>query len=170
MEGSIQEILGRLLAGQQEMKARLERAEAFYAEMKADIYAKTEGRQEKADADAKTRHEEAEARQQRAEGRQEKMKAEIKAAYAEMDARAEARHERFLARLDGLTSCGKGTTTCQTTSCSEEMEATNLEATTEATEAAVKRPELFEKEEANFDNIGSSEDRSGYQRLAVRRR
>jgi hypothetical protein len=33
----------------------------------------------------------------------------------------------------------------------------------------VKRQELF-KEETNFDNIGSSEDRSGYQRLAVRRR
>jgi hypothetical protein len=42
---------------------------------------------------------------------QEKMKADIKdeskAAYAEMKARAEARHERFLARLDGLTSHGK---------------------------------------------------------------
>jgi hypothetical protein len=53
--------------------------------------------------------------------RQEKM-------YAEMEARAEARHERFLARLDGLTSHGKGTTTSQTktTSSSEEMEATNF--------------------------------------------
>jgi hypothetical protein len=40
------------------------------------------------------------------------------------DAEAKARHERFLAFLDGLTSRGKGTTTCQTetTSCPEEME------------------------------------------------
>jgi hypothetical protein len=30
--------------------------------------------------------------------------AEMKVSYAEMEARAEARHERFLAFLDGLTS------------------------------------------------------------------
>jgi hypothetical protein len=169
---------------------------ATYAEMKADINAdakarheEAEARQEKADADAKARHEEAEAQQQRAEARQEKMntemkasqerasaemkvvQAEIKAAYAEMEARAEARHERFLARLDGLISYGEGTTTCQTetTSSSEEMEATNLKATPEETEAPVERQDLV-KEEINAENIGSSDDRSGYQRLAVRRR
>jgi hypothetical protein len=92
------------------------------------------------------------------------VQAEIKAAYAEMEARAEARHERFLVRLDGLTSYGKETTTC-----SEEMDATILEANPEETEAAVERQDLF-KEEINLENIGSSEDRSGYQRLVVRRR
>jgi hypothetical protein len=63
------------------------------------------------------------------------------------------------------------TTTCQTEtrSCSEEMEATNLEATPEATEAAAERQELF-KEEIYSNNIGSLEDRSGYQRLVVGRR
>jgi hypothetical protein len=88
-----------------------------------------------------------------------------------MEARAEARHERFLARLDGLTSYGEGTTTCQTetTSSSEEMEATNLEATPEETEAPVERQD-FVKEEINAENIVSSEDRYGYLRLAVRRR
>jgi hypothetical protein len=63
------------------------------------------------------------------------MTAEMKASQAEMEARAEDRHERFLAFLDELKSYGEGTTTCQTetTSCSEEMEATNLEATPEET-------------------------------------
>jgi hypothetical protein len=75
-----------------------------------------------------------------------------------------------LARLDGLTSYGKGSKTCQTetTSCWEEIEATNLEATPDETEAAVERQDLFKKE-INAENFGSSEDRSGYQRLAVRR-
>jgi hypothetical protein len=41
------------------------------------------------------------------------MKASQEKMYAEMEARAEARHERFLARLDGLTSHRKGTMTCQ---------------------------------------------------------
>jgi hypothetical protein len=97
------------------------------------------------------------------------LQAEIKAAYAEMEARAEA--ERFLVSLDGLTSYGEGTTTCQTdtTSSSEEMEATKLEATPEETEDTVERQELF-KEEINVDNIGSSEDRCEEQRLVVRRR
>jgi hypothetical protein len=49
------------------------------------------------------------------------------------------------------------------------MEATSLEANPEETEAAVERQELF-KEELNNENVGSSEDRSGEQRLAVRRR
>jgi hypothetical protein len=53
---------------------------------------------------------------------------------------------------------------------SEEMDATRLETNPEETKAAVERPELFEKEETYAENIGSSEDRSGYQRLAVRRR
>jgi hypothetical protein len=128
-------------------------------------------RQEKFDADAKASHEEAEARQ-------EKMYAEIEARavahqekISEMEAMAEARRERFLAFLDGLTFYGEGMTTCQTEtmSSSEEMEATNLEATPEATEAPVERQDLV-KEEINAENIGSSEDRSGYQRLAVRRR
>jgi hypothetical protein len=52
---------------------------------------------------------------------------------------------------------------------SEEMEATNLEATPEATEAAVERQELF-KEETSPNNIGSSEDRCEEQRLVARRR
>jgi hypothetical protein len=88
-----------------------------------------------------------------------------------MEAMAEARHERFLAFLDGMTSYEEGTTACQaeTTSCLEEMEATTLEATPEATEAAVERQELF-KEETYSNNIGSSEDRFGYRRLVLRRR
>jgi hypothetical protein len=88
------------------------------------------------------------------------VQAEIKVAYAEMEARAEARHERFLARLDELTFYGEGTTTCQreAMTCSEEMEATNLDATPEATEAAVEWQELHEKE-INAENIGSWEDR-----------
>jgi hypothetical protein len=63
------------------------------------------------------------------------VQAETKAAYAEMEAQEEARHERFLAGRDGFKSHGKGTMTCQTetTSCSEEMEATNLETTPEET-------------------------------------
>jgi hypothetical protein len=85
-----------------------------------------------------------------------------------MEARVVARHERFLERLDGVTSYGKGTTTCQT-SCTEEMVATTLEANPDAIEAAVERQELF-KGEIYPNNIGSSEDRSGYQRLAVQRR
>jgi hypothetical protein len=150
MEPSLQQMMAHLIA---EMKAA-------HVEMKADIIAdakarheEAEARQEKADADAKARHEEAAARQEM------------------RNAEAKVRHERFLARLDGLTSYGEGTATCQTetTSSSEEMEATNLEATPEATEAAVERQELFE-EEINFDTIGSSEDRCEDQRLAVRRR
>jgi hypothetical protein len=94
---------------------------------------------------------------------------EIKASLENMEARAVARHERSLAFLDGLTSYGEGTTTWQTTQCSEEMEATNLEAMPEETEAPVERQELFE-EEINFDTIGSSENRCEDQRLAVRRR
>jgi hypothetical protein len=76
----------------------------------------------------------------------------------------------FLARLDGLTSYGEGTTICQTetTSCSEEMDATTLAANPEETEAVVERQDLF-KEETNFDNIGSSEDRCKDELLVVRR-
>jgi hypothetical protein len=48
------------------------------------------------------------------------------------------------------------------------MKATRLEATLEA-EPVLECQELF-KEETNVDNIASSEDRYGEQRLAVRRR
>jgi hypothetical protein len=101
----------------------------------------------------------------------EEMKASQERATAEMEARAVARHERSLVRLDGLISYGKRTTTCQTetTSRSEEMEATNLDATLEAAESAVERQKLRENE-INADNTVSSEDRYGEQRLVVRRR
>jgi hypothetical protein len=81
--------------------------------------------------------EETAARQEAAASRQGKRNAEAK-----------AHHERFLVRLDGLTSYGEGTTTCQTgtTQCSEEMEATNLEATPEETEAPVERQDLVKEE------------------------
>jgi hypothetical protein len=49
------------------------------------------------------------------------------------------------------------------------MEAKNLEATPDETEAAVERQEPF-KEQINFDNITSSEDRYGDRRLVVLRR
>jgi hypothetical protein len=69
MEGSLQEILECLLAGQQEMNARHERAnaelKAAQAEMKADINTIIEAGQERANA-------------------------ELKAAQAEMEARADA--------------------------------------------------------------------------------
>jgi cell pole-organizing protein PopZ len=78
------QMLQRLLAGQQETNARLERAEAFYAEMKADICAKIEARQQREDADAKARHEEAKSRHEKAEA-DAKVRHE-KAAYAEMEA------------------------------------------------------------------------------------
>jgi hypothetical protein len=75
-------------------------------------------RQEKAEADAKARHEKAEAdaktRHEEAAARQEKATAELKAA--------------ILASFIGSTTCQT-----ETTSSSEEMEATNLEATSEAT-------------------------------------
>jgi hypothetical protein len=99
-----------------QMMTRLEGAEA-----------RADARQENANAEMKAS--------------QETASAEMKSTYAEIEARAEARHERFLARLDELTPYGEGTTTCQieTTSCSEEMDATTLEANPEATEAAVER-------------------------------
>jgi hypothetical protein len=49
------------------------------------------------------------------------------------------------------------------------MEATDVEANPEETEAAVERQELYEKE-INFDNIGSLEGRYGDGRLVVQRR
>jgi hypothetical protein len=90
---------------------------------------------------------------------------------ADVIARIEAGQKEILALFRGSKTYGKGTTTCQreTTSCPEEMEATNLEATPDETVAAVEWQELREKE-INAKNIGSLEDRSGYQRLAVRRR
>jgi hypothetical protein len=106
------------------------------------------------------RKEEAAACQEAAAARQEKRNAE-----------ATVRHERFLAILDGWKSYRKGTPTCQTekTTCSEEMDATTLEANPVETVAAVERQELF-KEELNNENVGSSEDRCEEQRLVVRRR
>jgi hypothetical protein len=99
---------------------------------------------------------------------QEEATAELK---ADIIAKIEAGHERFLAIPDEWKSYGKGTTTCQadTTSCPEEMDATRLEATLEATEAAVERQKLRENE-INAKNIGSSEDRYAEQGLAARRR
>jgi hypothetical protein len=81
-----------------------------------------------------------------------------------------ALHERFLATLNELKSYEKGTSTGQTetTSCPEEMkDAIILKATLEATEAAVERQQLL-KEGINDENVGSSEDRSGYRHLVVR--
>jgi hypothetical protein len=130
-----------------EMKTSLQQMLArLLAEMKAsqaEMEARAEARQEKADADAKARHEEAAARQ-------EKMNAELKAA---------------------ILASFRGSTTCQTetTSSSEEMEATNLEATPEETEAPVELQDQF-KEEINAENIGSSEDQCENRCLAVRRR
>jgi hypothetical protein len=87
-----------------------------------------------------------------------------------MESRPEARHEWFLAFLDGLTSYGEGTTTCQTetTLCPGEMDATRL-VNPEETEAAVEPQELPDNE-INAENTGSSEGRYGEQHLAVRRR
>jgi hypothetical protein len=137
--------------------------------MNAEMEAMAEARQERADARQEKADAEMKASQERASAEMNAVQAEIKAAYAEMEARAEARHERFLALLDGLTSYGKGTATCQATSCTEEMDATTLEANPEETEAAVERQDLF-KEEINLDNIASSEDRCEDHRLAIRRR
>jgi hypothetical protein len=98
--------------------------------------------------------------------------AEMKASYAEMEARAEARHERFLASLDGLTSYGEGTTTCQTetTSCPREMkDSIKMEINPEETWAAVECQEL-QMEEADVDAVVSSADRCEEQRLAARNR
>jgi hypothetical protein len=99
------------------------------------------------------------------------MKASQEKMYAEMEARAEVRYERFLAHMDELTSHRKGTMTCQTEtkSCSVEMEVTDLEATPDETEAAVKRQELLE-EATNFDTLWSLEDRCEDRRLVLRRR
>jgi hypothetical protein len=89
---------------------------------------------------------------------------EIREMHADIIAKIEAGQKEILVSFRGSTTCHT-----ETTSCPGEMDATNLEATLEATEAAVERQALFKKE-INFDNIGSSEDRSGYRRLVVRRR
>jgi hypothetical protein len=138
---------------------------ASQEKMNAEMKVRAEARQEKGNAEMK-------ASQERVSAEMKAVQAEIKAAYAETEARAEACHERFLARLDGLTSHGKGTTTCQTetTSSPEEMkDAIKMEINPEETQTAVQCLE-FQMEEAGAENIGSSEDRFGYQRLAVRRR
>jgi hypothetical protein len=145
MEGSLQEILERLLAGQ--VKA--------IAEMKANINANITVSQEKADA-------------------------ELNAAMHSMRSDIErSLHRQLGALLEGSKSFGTRATICrvppmacpeetETASCPEEMDATRL-VNPGAAEAAVERQELREKE-INAENIGSSEDRSGYRRLVVRRR
>jgi hypothetical protein len=140
MEMRILQMLELLLARQEEAAARQEKA---HADAKA--------LQEKAEADAKAGH--------------EKDEADVKACHEE----AAARQEKATAELKAaILASFRESMTCQTetTSSSEEMEATNLEATLEATEAAAERQKLRENE-INVDNIVSSEDRSGYQRLAV---
>jgi aspartate carbamoyltransferase catalytic subunit len=52
---------------------------------------------------------------------------------------------------------------------SEEMEATNLEATLEATQATMEQQDLF-KGETYFDTIGSLEHQNGNQCLVMRHR
>jgi hypothetical protein len=82
--------------------------------------------------------------------------------------------------LEGLRSCGRRMTACQVLSvacpeksktgseemeaevvtfkeCSDKMEATDLEANTDATEAVVEQQKLLKKE-INFNNIRSLED------------
>jgi hypothetical protein len=96
------------------------------------------------------------------------------------------------ALLEGLKSCGKSATICKVASVAcpdnskpgpermedavvtferslDRMEATNVVATSEKTEATVVGQELF-IQEMNIDNIGSLEDRYGDRCLAVRRR
>jgi hypothetical protein len=80
---------------------------------------------------------------------QEKMMTEMKASQEKMITEMKASQEKMITEMKAAY--------------------TNLEALPEATEAAVERQKLRE-EEINAENIGSSEDRSGYQRLAVRRR
>jgi hypothetical protein len=96
-----------------QMITRLEEAEAKAEARQEKADADAKARQEKADADAKARQERADAcqekanaemkaSQERANAEMKAVQIEIKAAYAEMEARAEVRHERFLARLDGI--------------------------------------------------------------------
>jgi hypothetical protein len=128
-----------------EMKASQERTSA---EIKA-AYVDAKARQEKADADAKARHEEAEASQEKAdakiEARLERMEATMYSMRSDIE---RSLHQQMGALLEGSRSFGTRTTICrvppatcqtETTSSSEEMEATNLEATSEETEAAVER-------------------------------
>jgi hypothetical protein len=160
METSLQQMMAHLLA-----------------EMKADINAKIEAIQEKADADAKAPQEKADAdakaRHEEAAARQKKANAELKAEMHSMRSDIErSLHQQMGALLEGSRSFGTRTricrvppATCQTeTSYPEEMDATRLEASPEETEVPLERKELF-KEEINIDNIGASEDRCKDQRL-----
>jgi hypothetical protein len=131
--------------------------ERLYAKQSEEMKA----RQEKADANAKARQEKADAN---AEARQEMMEAEIKAdinanitaSQEKADVDAKARHEEAATRQEKATAeltaailaTFRGSTTWQTEtpSSSEEMDATRLEATLEATEAIVERQELFKEE------------------------
>jgi hypothetical protein len=146
--------------------------------------------------------EEMKAGQDKTNAKIEEMKAgqeERKAHQDKVDAEAKAHHEQLHqdingymeALLEGLRSCGKGTTICKVPSVvrpensktglkemeaavntfeehSSKMDATDLEANSEATEAVQQRQELCE-EEISVDNIGSLEDGYGDRRLAVRR-
>jgi hypothetical protein len=165
METSLQQMMARLLA---EMKASQEK-------MNAEMEARSEARQEKMNAEMEAR----------AEGSQVKADAELKATVHSMRSDIErSLHQQMGALLEGSKSFGTRTTFCRVppVACSdnseddvitseessEEMEAANPEVTPDETEAAVERQELF-KEHIDFDNFASSEDRYGYQRLAVRR-
>jgi hypothetical protein len=180
MEQTLQEILERLSAGQQQMKEMEARAEArqekMKAEIEADINVNITASQERADADAKAHQEKADAD---AKAHQEKANAELKVAVHSVRTDIErSLHQQMGALLEGSRSFGTRTTICrvlpaicqtETTSCPEEMDATRLESTLEETEAPVERQELFKKE-INAKNIASSEDRCEEQRLVVRRR
>jgi hypothetical protein len=160
MEGSLQEILERLLAGQQEMNARHERADACQEKANAEMKAS----QERANAEMK-------ASQERANAEVKALQAEFKAAYAEMEARAVACPERFLAscrRIDILRRRNDDLSDRDDV-VSRRNGRHKIGIYPGKTEAAVERQKLRENE-INVDSIGSSEDRSGYRRLVVRRR
>jgi hypothetical protein len=93
----------------------------------------------------------------------------MKAAYEELTADLKAMLARMTANQAELLDYPDNSEADVITSeeSSEELEATNMKATPEETEAAVKRQDLF-KEETYAENIGSLEDRSGYKCLAVR--
>jgi hypothetical protein len=124
MEGSLQEILERLLAGQQEMEAR------------ADSH------QEKAEANEKAHQEEAIAELKAA---QAEMKADIN---VNIKASQEKMLSELKADLKAMVTAQMATNQAEMLACPEEMEAdvsseeteaTNLEARLETTDAAVER-------------------------------
>jgi hypothetical protein len=155
----------RLIEMMKEMKSSQERAEARQEKMNVEMEARAEARQERADARQKKADAEAKARHERIEAAMRSMRSDIERSL----------HQQMGALLEGSRSFGTRTTICrlppatcqtETTSCPEEMDVTNLEATSEATEAAVERQDLFNKE-INAENFGSSEDQCENRRLAV---